>query len=420
MLFKLSFRSILNRKLTTSLTLLSIALSVALYLSIQQIRYGARENFSNTINQTDLIVGAKGGSLQLLLYSIFHMGSATQNISFATYSKWSSNPAIDWTIPISLGDSHRGFRVVGTNDNFYKHYRFHHDHSIGFVAGTSPSDIFDVVLGAEVAHALNYKIGDSIVLSHGISEGESIFNHGDKPFKITGILNPTRTAVDRALYINLEGLEAIHMDWKDGVPPDENESTKPELIRKKKIKIGQITSFLMRAKSRIDVLRIQREINNETSEPLMAVIPGVALSELWRGLSYAENALQAISAMVILVGLLGMLVSIYTSLNERRREIAILRSIGATKFKIMGLLVIESCLLSFFGSIFGVALMFLALFILKPILEFQFGIFIELRVLSLEDFIFLGAVVGFGIVLGILPALKAYRNSLIDGLATRL
>lgn len=418
--FKLTLKSVLNRKLATGLTVFSIALSISLFLSIQQLREGVRENFSNTISQTDLIVGAKGGTLQLLLYSVFHMGSATQNIGYRVYEKLKSNRAVEWTIPISLGDSHRGFRVVGTDENFYKYYRFRKTHAIEFSSGSQPIDLFDVAIGSDVARELNYKLGDSIVLSHGISEGASIFSHGDKPFRVSGILKPTHTAVDRALYVSLEAIEAIHIDWKDGVPPDDQEAIKPDTIRNQKIVIGQITSFLMRAKSRIDVLRIQREINEEKSEPMMAVIPGVALAELWRGISYAEGALQAVSAMVILVGLLGMLVSIYTSLNERRREMAILRSIGATKSKIVGFLVLESAFLSVVGVIVGIILTYGFLFFLAPLLESSFGIFIEPKMLTSEDFIFLGAVLGLGLALGLIPALKAYRNSLADGLTTRL
>ena len=120
----LTFKSIKNRKFTSFLCVLSIALSVTLFLGIERIRNGARDGFTNTISKTDLIVGAKGGPLQLLLYTVFHIGGAVNNIKISTYNDIKANPQVEWTIPISLGDAYRGFRVVGTDENFYEHYRF--------------------------------------------------------------------------------------------------------------------------------------------------------------------------------------------------------------------------------------------------------------------------------------------------------
>jgi len=176
-LLSLAYRSLRNRKLTTILTLLSLALSVSLWVGIEHIRSGARESFSNTISQTDLIVGARGGSLQLLLYTVFHMGSPTANVSYESYDKFKKHPAVSWTIPISLGDSHRGYRVVGTNEDFYRHYRYRQDREIEFHQGRAPSDVFELALGSEVAQKLAYKLGDRIVVTHGLTSASGIMDH---------------------------------------------------------------------------------------------------------------------------------------------------------------------------------------------------------------------------------------------------
>ena len=178
-LLSLAYRSLRNRKLTTILTLLSLALSVSLWVGIEHIRSGARESFSNTISQTDLIVGARGGTLQLLLYTVFHMGSPTANVSYESYDKFRKHPAVLWTIPISLGDSHRGYRVVGTNQDFYRHYRYRQDRQIEFQEGRAPSDVFEAALGSEVAHKLGYKLGDRIVVTHGLASASGIMDHED-------------------------------------------------------------------------------------------------------------------------------------------------------------------------------------------------------------------------------------------------
>jgi putative ABC transport system permease protein len=419
-IFTLAYQSLRNRRFTSALTLCSIALSVALLVGVEQMRVGAREGFANTISQTDLIVGARGGALQLLLYTVFRIGAATNNIAYESYQHFRQHPAVAWTIPYALGDSHHGFRVVGTTEEFYTHYRYHHQRRIVLAAGRIPSEVFDVALGADVATALRYRLGDRIVITHGIAHGRGILEHDDTPFQVVGILEKTATPVDRSLYITLEGMEAMHLDWSDGAPPLASEVTPPERLAKEAIEIKQITAFLLRARSRIETLRLQREVNTYAAEPLMAIIPGVVLSELWRTIGYAEDVLRVISVFVIVVGLLGMLVSLYTALAERRREMAVLRAIGAGPWRIIALLVLESGFLSIGGVILGVALVYGLALGSQPLIERHFGIFIPIQPLTQTAYVYLLSVLGAGLLIGFIPALKAYRNSLVDGLTVRL
>jgi putative ABC transport system permease protein len=416
----LAYYSLKNRWLTSALTLFSIALSVALLLGVEQVRLGARESFANTISQTDLIVGARGGSLQLLLYAVFRIGAATNNISYATYEYFRDHPAVAWTIPYSLGDSHRGHRVVGTTAEFYSRYRYRGDRQIELAEGRIPAGIFDVALGADVAAGLRYRVGDPVIITHGITHGRGLLEHEDKPFTVVGILKKTATPVDRSLYVTLEGMEAIHLDWSEGAPPLPGQEIPAWKIEQEEITIKQITAFLLRAKSRIDTLRLQREVNTFADEPLMAVIPGVALSELWRTIGYAEDALRVVSVFVIVVGLLGMLVSLYTSLDERRREMAVLRAVGAGPAKIVSLLVLESGLLSLVGAVLGVLLVYVLLSVSQPLVEGHFGLFMPIQALTRTGYLYLLAVIGAGLLIGFVPAFKAYRNSLADGLTVRL
>ena len=419
-LLSLAYRSLRNRKLTTILTLLSLALSVSLWVGIEHIRSGARESFSNTISQTDLIVGARGGSLQLLLYTVFHMGSPTANVSYESYDKFKKHPAVSWTIPISLGDSHRGYRVVGTNEDFYRHYRYRQDRQIEFHQGRAPSDVFELALGSEVAQKLAYKLGDRIVVTHGLTSATGIMDHEDKPFTVVAILKPTRTPLDRSLYVTLEGIEAMHIDWKQGAPPLKGQAVPAEQIKKEEIEIGQITAFFLRTKARVQTLALQREINTFAEEPLTAVIPGVALSELWNGISFGEQVLKVVALFVVVVGLVGMLMALYTSLNERRREIAILRAVGVGPLKIMFLLVAESGLLSLAGSLAGIGLVYSLVLLLQPLVEQQFGLYLPIKPLSATEHLYVVAVVLAGLVIGFIPAWKAYRNALSDGLSVRI
>lgn len=420
MLLALAYKSLKNRKLTTSLTLASIALSVALLIGVEHVRVGVRENFSHTLSQTDLIVGARGGALQLLLYTVFGMGSATNNLSYASYEKLKRHPAVQWTIPYSLGDSHRGFRVIGTTEDFYRAYRYRQDRQLAFVAGHAASDVFDVVPGYAVAQQLGYRLGDAVVVTHGVTSGRGIIEHDDKPFRVVGILHKTSTPLDRALYITLEGMEAMHLDWQEGAPPRPGEAIPGTRIHKDDIQINQITAFLLRTKSRLEILRLQREINTFADEPLMTIIPGVALSELWRSIGYAEDGLKIVTLCVIIVGFLGMLMALYTSLNERRREMAILRAVGVGPRKIAALLVLESGALSLVGCLLGVGLVYGLLLVFQPVVEDHFGLYIPIRGLSGVEYGYALATLVAGCAIGLVPALKAYRNTLADGLSVRL
>ena len=215
-LLSLAYQSLRSRKLTSALTLGSIALSVALLIGVEQVRLGGRESFANTISQTDLIVGARGGALQLLLYTVFRVGSATNNIAYASYDYFRKHPAVAWTIPYSLGDSHHGFRVVGTSQEFYQYYRYRRDRQVELAEGRVPSEIFDVALGSDVAAELKYRLGERVIITHGITHGRGLLEHDDKPFTVVGTLKKTATPVDRSLYITLEGMEAMHLDWAAG------------------------------------------------------------------------------------------------------------------------------------------------------------------------------------------------------------
>ncbi len=416
MIYFLTFKSILNRKFTSFLCILSIALSVCLFLGIERIRSGARDGFTNTISKTDLIVGAKGGAIQLLLYTVFHLGSSVNNIRMETYEELKNHPQVEWAIPISLGDSYKGFRVVGTDENFFSHYRFRGDQKVELIDGSVPLDTFDVVIGSEIAKKFNHKIGDPIVLSHGITS-EAILEHNNTPFKIVGILKATQTPIDTAIYINLYGMEAMHIGWETGVPSDEIISA--DKYKKENIKINQLTSFMVKLKSRIAVLKMRRLIDTYEKEPIMAIIPALSLSEMWQTIGYVEKILFLVSLCVLLVGVLSILISLYTSINERRREMAILRSLGARAYQILFLLLSESLFLVILGCMIGVGMLYGLLVFVGPWLQSEFSVYLEVKSISMTEWKVLFGIVTAGFIAGFIPAIKAYRQSLQDGLTIK-
>ena len=168
-ILRLALSSLRNRWVTATLTVLAIAISVLLLLGVEKVRTGARASFANTISGTDLVVGSRSGDVQLLLYAVFRIGNATNNITWESYQDIANRPEIDWIVPISLGDSHRQFRVMGTTPAFFERYRYRGGRDLAFASGDGLDDLYDAVVGADVAAALGYATGDPIVVSHGLA-----------------------------------------------------------------------------------------------------------------------------------------------------------------------------------------------------------------------------------------------------------
>ena len=417
-MFALAFKSFRNRKFTTILTIVSISLSVTLLLGVERIRKETRTSFANTISGTDLIVGARSGPLPLLLYSVFRIGNATNNISWESYQEIRRNPNIKWSIPISLGDSHKGYRVMGTNTDYFEFFRFAGGRRLEIADGRIFKGVFDAVLGAEVAQSLDYHIDDPIIIAHGAGE-VSFVKHDDKPFKVVGVLKKTGTPVDRTVHVLLEGIEAIHIDWKDGAPLP-GRSISQDRVLNMNLTPETITAFFLGLKSRIAAFSVQRFVNEYPKEPLLAILPGVALQELWDLIGVAEKALLAVSGFVVVVGLSGMLIALMTSLNERRREMAILRSVGARPVHVFSLIVGESAMLTFLGVIAGVGLLYGLLFLSQPLIVNRFGLFIAIGGLSTYELILMGIVCLAGCLIGTIPGYQIYRFSLADGMTIRI
>jgi len=318
-------------------------------------------------------------------------------------------------VPISLGDSHRQFRVMGTTPAFFARYKYRGGQALAVAGGAIMDDLFDAVIGADVAATLGYSVGDPIVVAHGLA---SFTEHEDQPFRISGILEKTGTPVDRTVIVSLEAIEAIHLDWQSGAKIP-GQSTPLEVIREMELEPQAITAALIGVKGRLQVFGLQRAINEYSQEPLLAILPGVALQELWQIVGIAETALIAVSAMVVVTALIGMMATIFSSLNERRREMAIFRAMGARPRLILGLLVLEAALMAAVGALLGLLLLYLGLFIAQPLIDSAFGLWLPIEKPTLRELWVLLAVILAGAIVSMVPALRAYRMSLADGMMVR-
>jgi len=414
----IAWKSLRNRWPTALLAMLAIAMSVALILTVEKIRRDARSSFTQTVSGTDLIVGARSGAVQLLLYSVFRIGNATNNISWESVEQIRDRKAVDWIIPISLGDSHAGFRVLGTNLDYFTHYKYGNKQTLSFAQGQAFSDVFDAVIGSQVAAELGYEVGQNMVVAHGTGR-VGLVEHDQQPFKVSGVLKPTGTPVDRAVHVSLQGIEAMHVDWRNGATV-KGEGTSADTIREMDLSPSAVTALLVGLKSRGTVFREQRAINTYRAEPLLAVLPGVALQELWNLVGVAEKALLIVSICVVVAGLVNLISVLLAGLNERRREMAVLRSSGARPLHVFLLLCIESTVLTLGGIVAGLLLHYVLTSLGAIYLQQRFGLTIKLGWPGASDLTILATIAIAGLLAGTLPALQAYRKSLADGLAQRL
>ena len=419
-LLHIASRSAFNRRGTLSLVVLSIALATALLLSLERLRTDIRSSFSQAVSGTDLVLGARTGPVQLMLYAVFHVGGATNNIRIDSVRAVAAHRAVAWVVPISLGDSHRGHPVLGTTPDYFTHFAYGERQPLALAQGHAFAGtldgLYEAVIGAEVARALGYKLGERITLSHGL--GELAPEHADKPFVVVGILGRTGTPVDRTVHISLQAIEAIHLDWAGGAPMP-GMKIPAEYARKFDLEPKQVTAALVGLKSRAAVFNVQRFVANFEAEPLLAVLPGVALDELWAAVGLGERALMAISGLVALVSLASLVAVVLAGLNERRRELAVLRAVGAGPRHVLVLLAAEGALVTLAGALLGVLAAALAVVAAGPWVQGQFGIALQAQMPTPEQWALFVAVLLAGMLASLVPGWRAYRLSLADGLSPR-
>jgi putative ABC transport system permease protein len=430
MIVQLAIKSLRNRKFTAALTVLSIALAVLLLLGVERIRQEARESFASTISGTDLIVGARSSPVHLLLYSVFRIGNPTNNLRWDSYRAIVARSDVVWSIPISLGDSHRGYRVLATTKDYFEHFRYARQHRLEFATGEAFGGEHDAVLGADVADSLGYAVGISIVIAHGAGE-VSFSLHKEHPFRVTGVLARTGTPVDRTVHITLQGLDAVHGAHiaddplaaalrekgvhhasgagKSDVAGEDNAESK-----------RGISAFLLGLTSRGAALSMQRWVNEYSAEPLTAILPGPTLQEVWEIVGTVEKTLIIVSMLVVVVGMMGMLVALLTSLSERRREMAILRSVGARPVHIFGLLLGEAAFLTGCGVALGIATLYVVLLTGGSWLQSKWGLTVTSGWPSMRELGLIMMVGGAGVLVGAVPAYRIYRHSLADGMTIRV
>ena len=473
--FTLVIQSLLNRWLSCLLIILTLAFSISLFFTVSRIQESVRSSFQNTISGVDSVVAARGGNLQILLNSVFLIGEPNSTIRWSTFKDITDNNKMNWAVPISLGDSHKGYRVIGTTNNYFKEIKYSSGKNIEFLSGNSFNDVFDVVLGNAVANKLKYNIGAEIIIKHGLSdvgevhtfhsekenhsdhadhddhakheehddhsdhtdhndhakhethddhadhsdhadEGHEGHNHENLGFKVTGILKPTGTPIDNAVYVSLAGIEAMHKGW---IGNQKVIDVSIEQIMQSELKPKTISAIFVSLKNRTQVFQFQRDLLNYKEEAISSVMPGITLSRLWALTGNVDKAFKIITFFIIIIALLGMIAMTIAGLNGRRREMAILRSVGASPTNIVSLLLVESIIISLISCAIGYILMIVIFSIGKDYLQNNYGIFINSFSIKNYDLQMIISIICAALIATIVPAIQIYKNTLRDGLNVR-
>jgi len=418
-MLRLALASLWNRRVSACLTVLAIAVSSLLLVGVERIKTQTHQNFANTISATDLIVGGRTGSTQLLLSSVFHIGNLTNTVSWDAYQYLQNLPGVTWSVPLAMGDSLRGFPVVATSRDYFQYFRYGQQQPLTLTTGRIFNAYQETVLGAEVAARLTLKVGDQVTVAHG-SGGPSFSDHDDHPFIVSGILQRTGTPVDQALYIALEGLGLVHGEYIASTTKHAEEHQHEHEHQSAPPPVYTLSAVLLGLQSKPLALRLQRDINGYRPEPMTAIMPGVALQEFWRTMQLFERALFGISVLVVITGLIGMLTMLLASLRERRREMAILRAVGAGPLQIFSLLVSEALLLTLFGLLIGIAGLFGMIWFAGELLQQWLSLNLTATPLTATEWQLITAIVLAALLLSLVPAWRAYRLALADGLSVKL
>ena len=400
MLWRIARKSLWHRRVTVGLIVLAMSIAFAVQLAVQHVRSEVQSTFQGTVSGTDLIVGARTGSTNLLLSSLFGIGSPTRNVSWEAFDHWQNQKQVSWAVPISMGDTHRGHRVIATTDGFFEHFKYGQKKPLAWQQGHKFETNQDVVIGAAVARQLGYGLGHQLVLSHG-SGKTSFTQHSDHPFSVVGILKPTGTPVDQTVFINLDAMDAIH-----GHSFAESGRDHPQ----------SVSAALFGLKNRVYTFVLQRAINEYPDEALMAILPGVELSLLWENLSWVENGLRSISALVLLSSLLGMITLLLVNLQQRQGEFATLRTLGAGPWTLFALIEIEVLLITLVALVSGLLLTWGGTLAAGYWLERWLGIPLAALQPDLNMLIWFASLLGITLLVAAPLAWRASRKTLLKQL----
>ncbi len=397
----LSIAYLHHKLLATLLNLITFASGIAVIVALLLINAQVNNEFTKNLQGIDLVVGSKGSPMQLILSSVFHLDIPTGNISLDEAEKLEQNPMVKSAIPVALGDNYNGFRIVGTNASYISHYN-------GKLAqGNLFSQQMEVVLGSEVAAKYQHKPGDMIVGAHGLANSDDL--HADFPYMVTGILEPTDTVMDRLVLTPVESVWHVHEH------PDEDN---PEEIAYKKQHPGnEVTALLINYKSPLAAATMPRMVNSTTK--MQAASPAFEVARLTSFMGIGTEMLKSFGWFLIILAGTSIFVALYNAMNERRYDLALMRSFGASPGKLCGLVMTESLILAITGALAGIILGHILVEVAAAWLAEAKHIHITGKLFLAEEGWLFAISIAIGFIAALLPAIRVYRIDIFKTLVQR-
>ena len=396
MLFKISWKNILDKKLNSFLCILLMTLGIAMISLLMLLGKQLQDKFAKNISGIDLVVGAKGSPLQLILSSVYQIDNPTGNIYLDDVQAIAQNPMVKEMIPLSMGDNFQGYRIVGTNKKYLEHFK------TTFKSGKLFRADLEVVLGGQTAQNTNLKIGDTFASSHGLdSEGEK---HADEKYKVVGILAFNNSVVDNLILTSLGSVWSIHAHHESGEEHHEDSTSRKE-----------ITSAIIKFRSPMGMMTMPRNINQNSK--LQAAVPAIEINRLFELLGIGIDGLQVLAAVIMFISGISVFVSLYNSLKERKYEMALMLSMGASRTRLFLMLLLEGIILSFLGFLAGILLSRIGIYLISNQLSKKFHFDVsQFSMQNGEIYLFFGALL-VGILAAALPSIGIYSINISKTLA---
>jgi putative ABC transport system permease protein len=421
----LSWKNILNKPLNLVLNLVLFALGVGLISLLLLVNVQLEDKFEKNFAGIDLVIGAKGSPLQLILSSLYHLDAPTGNMPVSEAKAFLNpkHPIFKSAIPLSLGDSHRGYRIVGTNTGFIDLY------AAKFADGKLFEENMEVVVGATVAKNLNIKPGDEFKSSHGLIEDENLVHEDAAPFKVVGILKKTGSVIDQLIVTKTQSIWAVHDEHdheaEESAEHDHNEAEHnhehdeaehSEDLPLTSYEDKSITSLLIQFKGRnIQALNMARNINENTN--FQAATPAIEINRLYTLLGVGEEALKGMALLIIFVSGLSIFISLFSSLRERKYELAVMRTLGARPGFLFQLIIFEGIIIAVLGYFCGIALSHGSMVLLADFLEKSYRYDFSAAIFLKEEIYIFGGSLVIGIIAAIIPAFQASKTDIHATLA---
>ena len=386
-IFKLSLKNIFSRPMSSVLSIMLLSLGVSMISLLILINTVLKEQMDNNLKGIDMVVGAKGSPLQLILSSVYHVDSPTGNIPLKEAKAIENNKMVGYSVPLLYGDNYNGYRIVGTNSKFFELYE------LNIKSGNFFSKDFEVVVGSKIAERLNLNLEDEFISSHGLREtGEA---HANSPFIIKGILEFSNSVADQLILTSPESVWEIHAEHDQDDEHDHDDDEK------------EITAMLIKFKSPMNIIQFPRYINEQTN--LQSAVPSYEISRLFKLFGFGIETISLLAYLIILVSGISIFITLFNSMKERKYDLALIRTLGGTRFQLSLMLIYESLLLTIIGFFIGIGLSRLSIIFISKIMDANFNYSLNnTGVLNDEWWLLIVSVI-IGLVACLIPSIQVYR-----------